>query len=165
MRSAEEISRAIGEHGDAVWRACVVYLAPHDAEDVLQNAFLKYAVNDQAFSSPEHEKAWLVRVAINECKDLLKAARAKNVSLEDRLEGYSEHLLGIRDDSTQSELGVKRILEAMDSLGDPPKTQVYLSLVEGYTAPEISKMTDMPENTVYSWISRGRKRLREVLSR
>ena len=151
----------MSEHGDAVWRACVAYVPAHDAEDVLQNTFLKYAMHDQDFSSAGHEKAWLLRVAINECKDALKAARAKNVSLESRLEAYNDHLFGIQDDSTQIEIGVKRILEAMDALGDPPKTQVYLSLVEGYTASEISEMT---ENTVYSWISRGRKRLREVLS-
>lgn len=163
MRPSEDISRAMNEHGDAVWRACVAYVPAHDAEDVLQNTFLKFAMHDQAFSNAEHEKAWLLRVAINECKDVLKAARAKNISLESRLEAYNNHLLGIRDDSTQTEIGVKRILEAMDALGDPPKTQVYLSLVEGYTAPEISEMTNMSENTVYSWISRGRKRLREVL--
>ena len=52
----------------------------------------------------------------------------------------------------------------MDALGDPPKTQLYLALYEGYTAKEISRMCDMPEGTVYSWISRGKKRLREVLS-
>mgnify|MGYP004488413485 FL=1 len=164
MRPSEDISRALNEHGDAVWRACVAYVPAHDAEDVLQNTFLKYAMHDQAFSSIEHEKAWLLRVAINECKDTLKAARTKNISLESRLEAYNEHLLGIRDDSTQTEIGVKRILEAVNALGDPPKTQIYLALVEGYTAPEISEMTNMPENTVYSWISRGRKRLREVLS-
>lgn len=116
------------------------------------------------FQTQSTKRPGLLRVAINECKDILKAARAKNISLESRLEAYNDHLLGIQDNSTQTEIGVKRILEAMDALGDPPKTQVYLSLVEGYTAPEISEMTNMPENTVYSWISRGRKRLREVLS-
>ena len=164
MRPSEDISRALNEHGEVVWRACVAYVPAHDAEDVLQNTFLKYAMHDQAFSSTEHENARLLRVAINECKDTLKVARTKNISLESRLETYNEHLLGIRDDSTQTEIGVKRILEAVDALGDPPKTQIYLALVEGYTTPEISEMTNMPENTVYSWISRGRKRLREVLS-
>lgn len=56
------------------------------------------------------------------------------------------------------------MLDALDALGDPPKTQLYLSLVEGYGAREISRMCDMPLGTVYSWISRGKRRLREVLS-
>ena len=53
----------MNEHGDVVWRACVAYVPAHDAEDVLQNTFLKYAMHEQAFSSAEHEKAWLLRVA------------------------------------------------------------------------------------------------------
>ena len=85
MRPSEDISRAMNEHGDAVWRACVAYVPAHDAEEALQNTFLKYAMHDQAFSSASHERAWLLRVAINECKDALKAARAKNVSKAIRL--------------------------------------------------------------------------------
>ena len=56
----------MSEHGDAVWRACAAYVPAYDAEDALQNTFLKYAMHDQDFSSAEHEKAWLLRVAINE---------------------------------------------------------------------------------------------------
>ena len=52
----------------------------------------------------------------------------------------------------------------MHDLGDPPRTAVYLALYEGYTAPEISKLLNVPTNTVYSWISRGRKTLQEVLA-
>ena len=57
-----------------------------------------------------------------------------------------------------------RFWGAMHDLGDPPRTAVYLALYEGYTAPEIARMLDVPVNTVYSWISRGRKILQEVLS-
>ena len=70
--------------------------------------------------------------------------------------------LGCTDDRAALELA--RILDAMNELDDPPKTQVYLALYEGYTAREISQLCGMPEGTVYSWISRGKKRLREVLS-
>ena len=59
--------------------------------------------------------------------------------------------------------GLREILDAMNSLGDPPKTELYLSLYEGYSAREISQITGEPEGTVYSWISRGKKKLREVL--
>lgn len=163
MRSADDISRAMTLHGDAVWRACAAYVSFHDAEDVFQDVFLKYALTEASFNGAEHEKAWLIRVAVNACKDVLKSARRKNVSLEDRLATYGEDSLGIRDDSSMREFEVKRILESMDALGDPPKTQLYLSIVEGYTAREIASMTNMPENTVYSWIARGKKRLKEVL--
>lgn len=68
MRPSEDISRAMSEHGDAVWRACVAYVPACDAEDALQNTFLKYAMHDQDFSSAEHEKAWLLRVQSTNAK-------------------------------------------------------------------------------------------------
>lgn len=52
----------------------------------------------------------------------------------------------------------------MRSLSDPPRTPLYLSIVEGYSAPEIAEITGTPLNTVYSWIRRGKKLLKEALS-
>ncbi len=152
-------------HGDAVWRACILYLSPADAEDVFQDTFLKFAMREDRFRDDEHAKAWLLRVAMNGCKDVLKSARRKNASLDERLERRGDEAFasecGIDEGCEQ---GVREILDAMDSLGDPPKTQLYLSLYEGYSAREISRICDMPEGTVYSWISRGKARLKEALS-
>ena len=161
MRPASDIERAIAAHGDAVWRACLLYLAPADAEDVFQDVFLKFALHDAPFNGGEHEKAWLLRVAINARKDLLKSARSSNASVEELADAGREGELGTESDDAELELHA--ILDAMDALGDPPKTQLYLALYEGYTAREISQMTGMPEGTVYSWISRGKKQLREAL--
>ncbi len=52
----------------------------------------------------------------------------------------------------------------MRALDDPPRTPLYLSIYEGYSAPEIASLLDAPVNTVYSWISRGRAQLRSALS-
>lgn len=161
MRESREIERVMGVFGDAVWRACILYLPPTDAEDVFQDTFLKFAMHDAPFRGDEHVKAWLLRVAMNECKDVLKSARRRNASLDERLESCGEEDLGVESGSSQ---GLREILDAMDSLGDPPKTQLYLSLYEGYSAREISEICDMPEGTVYSWISRGKTRLKEALS-
>ena len=56
------------------------------------------------------------------------------------------------------------IVEAFRSLDDPPRLPLFLSLYEGYTAPEIAEIVDAPVNTVYSWIARGKKMLKEALS-
>ena len=161
MRPASDIEQAINAYGDAVWRACLLYLAPADAEDVFQDVFLKYALRGTSFSSDAHKKAWLLRVAINACKDVLKSAHRRNESVEELADAGREGDLGAESD--EATLGLHAVLDAMDALGDPPKTQLYLALYEGYTAREISQMTGMPEGTVYSWISRGKKRLREAL--
>ena len=99
--------------------------------------------------------------AINGCKDALRAARRRDVSLDERVERLGE---GAVDAEAPSELGLREVLDAMSALGDPPRTQLYLALCEGYTAREIAGICDMPVGTVYSWISRGKRRLREVLS-
>lgn len=151
----------MGMHGDAVWRACILYLPPSDAEDVFQETFVKLAMHDGSFRDDEHAKAWLLRVAMNGCKDVLKSARRRQSSLDERIERCGDEALGVE---AGDPCGLREILDAMDTLGDPPKTQLYLSLYEGYSAREISELCGMPEGTVYSWISRGRERLKEALS-
>ena len=161
MRDAADIERAMGAHADAVWRACLVYLPAADAEDVFQETFLKYALHDGPFRDDAHARAWLLRVAINGCKDALRAARRRDVSLDERVERLGDRAVDVE---APSELGLREVLDAMSALGDPPRTQLYLALCEGYTAHEIAGICDMPVGTVYSWISRGKRRLREVLS-
>ena len=162
MRDAQDIEEAVRTFGDAVWRACLVYLKPDEAEDVFQNVFLAYAQHEGTFHSVAHTKAWLLRVAINDCKDVLKVRRRDDASLDAMVEAGETAALGAQDDEAVRAL--HEVLDAMDALGDPPKTQLYLALYEGYSAPEIARMLDMPLGTVYSWISRGKKRLREALS-
>ena len=74
MRSEQEVNRAIERYADTVRRLCVVHLKNEaDAEDIFQNVFLKYALSTGDFESEEHERAWMIRVTINACKDLLKS--------------------------------------------------------------------------------------------
>ena len=68
------------------------------------------------------------------------------------------------DPATQPASFESEVIDAMRGLDDPPRTPLYLSLCEGYTAPEIANMVDAPVNTVYSWIARGKKQLKEALS-
>lgn len=161
MRESHDIEQAIATFGDAVWRACLVYISPSEAEDVFQNTFISYAMHDADFSNAEHVRAWLLRVAINNCKDILKSARKQNASLDELIETGGASSFGTTDDNIHA---LREALDALNALDDPPKTQLYLSLCEGYSAPEIAKMLDMPLGTVYSWISRGKRKLREVLS-
>ena len=159
-------------HGDAVWRVCVLYFRAHtDAQDAFQDAFLKYALADHvAFNDDEHRKAWLIRVAANICKDMLKAAGRRVIPLE--AASCAECAVSVdpatqpasSDPATQPASFSSEVVDAMRSLDDPPRTPLYLSLYEGYTAPEIAQMVEAPVNTVYSWIARGKKQLQEVLS-
>lgn len=161
MRDAQDIERAIGLFGDAVWRACLTYVPACDAEDAFQNTFAKYAQHDAPFNGDEHAKAWLVRVAINDCKDMLRSRACRHASLDAEMQRWGDSLaLETKDRAAE----VREVLDAVDRLPDPPKTPLYLFACEGYTVVEIARMMDTPEGTVYSWISRARKQLKEALS-
>ena len=74
MRSEEEASRAIDLYGDTVKRICMIHLKNYaDTEDIFQTVFLKYVLKSPEFHSTDHEKAWIIRVTINACRDLLKS--------------------------------------------------------------------------------------------
>ena len=129
MRAQDDIEGAMERHGDAVWRVCVLYFRSHiDAQDAFQDAFLKYALSDQMrFNDDEHRKAWLLRVTANVCKDMLKAASRRAVSLES---SCADDAMS-NDPATQPASFESEVIDAMRGLDDPPRTPLYLSLCEG----------------------------------
>lgn len=154
MRSEVEVVRAVERYADMVKRICFYYLKNEaDTEDVFQNVFLKYLLHDEPFIDEEHEKAWLLRVAINACKDYLKSFFRRNtVSLDEINEMAAE----VSEDH-------REVMEAVLSLPEKYKDPIYLYYFEGYSAAEIGKILGKKENTVYSLLSRGRKLLKEKL--
>lgn len=162
MRATADIEQALSEYGPHVWRACALYFScEDDAEDAYQETFLRYALADSTtFTSTEHKKAWLLRVATNISKDMLKSSARKTVPLEQEL---SDSLPDVSDVSSQPGSFSSEVVSALRGIDDPPRTPLYLALCEGYSAPEIAHMTEAPVNTVYSWISRGKALLREAL--
>ena len=137
-----------------VQRVCFYHLKNRtDTEDVFQNVFLKYMLSEETFGDSEHEKAWLLRVAINACKDYLKSFFRKNiVSLE-----------ALNEMEAEGEEDYREVLEAVLSLPGKYKDVIYLHYYVGYTEAEIGKILGKKENTVYSLLSRGRRILREKL--
>ena len=154
MRSEDEAARAIERYGDMVRRLCLVHLKnPADTEDIFQNVFLKYVLSPVVFESPEHEKAWLIRVTINACKDLVKSFfRSRTVPLEELL-----------DQPAPLSEERREVLEAVLALPQKYRDAVYLHYYEGYTAKEIGEILHKNTNTVYTLLTRAREQLRETL--
>ena len=158
-------------HSDTVLRVCSLYFHGRpERDDAFQETFLKYAQSEKAFSDDEHVKAWLINVAANTCKDMLKRSEAKMV------------LLGELDDTARPSWTAKpcepspdmsatsgndladELNEALQQLDDKYRIALYLKYYEGYTAAEIAKVMNMPENTVHTNLARGRSKLKEVLA-
>ena len=162
MRPQHDIEEAMARHADAVWRVCVLHFSERqDAQDAFQNTFLKYSLADKArFNDDEHRKAWLLRTAANACKDIWRATSRRTAR-----QAGAENLAVVEADDPSMQPGSfqSEVVDAMRGLDDPPRTPLYLSLCEGYIAPEIAEMLSAPVNTVYTWISRGKATLRELL--
>ena len=154
MRSEEEVNQAIERYADTVRRICMVHLKNEsDTEDIFQTVFLKYALFPRTFQSSDHEKAWIIRVTINACKDLLKSVfRSRTVPLDTLLEQPQE-----LDEER------REVLEAVLALPSKYKNVVYLHYYEGYTAAEIGQILKKNVNTVYTLLTRARKLLKEKL--
>ncbi len=154
MRSENEVNRAVEQYADLIQRICFYHLKNRaDTEDVFQNVFMKYMLYDGIFRDQEHEKAWLVRVSVNACKDLMKSFfRRRVVSLETVYDMPAE----VSDTH-------REVLEAVLSLPDKYKDVIYLHYYEGYSAVEIGHIVGKKENTIYSLLSRGRGLLKDKL--
>lgn len=154
MRSEQEVNRAIEKYADTVRRLCMIHLKNYaDTEDIFQTVFLKYVLSSVPFENEEHEKAWLIRVTINSCKDLLKNFfRSRTIPLEAVMEQPAE----LPPDN-------REVLEAVLSLPQKYRDVVYLHYYEEYTAPQISRILGKKVNTVYTLLTRSRQMLQEKL--
>ena len=154
MRDEQTLNRAIDRYSDTVRRLCMIHLKNyHDMEDIFQTVFLKYVLSPVVFETDEHEKAWLIRVTVNACKDLLKSFfRSRTVPLDELL-CSSETLPPDNSD----------VLEAVLSLPEKYRDVVYLHFFEEYTAAEIGSILGKNTNTVYTLLTRAKRLLKEKL--
>lgn len=154
MRSQQQANNAIEKYADTVRRICMVHLKNEaDTEDIFQTVFLKYLLSSVVFENDEHEKAWLIRVTINACKDLLKSFfRSKTVSLEEVLEQPAAPNQEYHD-----------VMKAVLSLPEKYRDAIYLYYYEGYSAAQIGKILHKNQNTVYTLLNRAKKQLRQIL--
>ena len=143
---------AIEHYTDMVLRLAAHY-APNlsDVEDVVQDVFEKLLHYNGIFESEEHLKAWLLRVAINRCRDLTRAAHQKDTELDENLPAPDV----LAEDGS--------VLDAIRTLPENYRNAIYLHYYEGYTAAEIGRMMAVPTNTVLSWLRRARAQLHTML--
>ncbi len=155
MRDEQDLKDAIDYYADTIKRICVVYLKnSDDTEDIFQNVFLKYYKSSVHFANEEHRKAWLIRVTINECKDMLKSFFRRNTTTLDEVSEFTT-------DGNVNESSYLR--ETVLQLPEKYKLPLYLHYFEGYSAVEISNILNKNTNTIYTLLARGREQLKKIL--
>ena len=123
-----------------------------DAQDVCQTVFVKLLAEPREFQSPDHERAYILRMAANACKDLLKSPwRQRTCGLE------------ACEETAAPEASGGDVLEAVNTLPPHYRAVIYLFYYEGYQAAEIGKILGVPTATVHTRLARGREKLRTLL--
>lgn len=141
---------AVEKYGDMLYRICLVMLKnTADAEDAVQETFIKLVQRPTAFDSADHEKAWLITVATNKCRDMLRYRQRHKTESEELLQGYFIE----NNDSG--------ILEALSELDEKYRIILVLYYVEDYKIDQISEITGISVSAVKMRLSRGRKLLKE----
>ncbi|MBE6752977.1 MAG: sigma-70 family RNA polymerase sigma factor [Ruminococcaceae bacterium] len=125
-----------------------------DAEDVVQEVFLRYLRSAPAFAGEEHRKAWFIRVTVNRTKSLLGSAWKRRTVLTDESLPLPQPL---------SSTPEGEVYQAVLSLPVKYRTAVHLYYYEGYKVSEIARLTGAKETTVKTWLMRARDILRQRL--
>ena len=153
LRTDEEIIEIYNRHVDTVYRVCFSFMKNRpEAEDMVQETFLRLITSGSSFENERHEKAWMIVTASNLCRDALKKWWRRNENIED----YSSSLIEMTHADNE-------VLDAILTLPNDYKCVVYMYYYEGYTTPEIADFLHCPQATVRSRLSRARKQLSFML--
>lgn len=146
-----DIENVMEKYGDMIYRIALTHTgSPENAEDVFQEVFIAYSEKLLGFKDESHKKAWLIRVAINKCKNIKASSwNRKTVELDENISFENPEELGV--------------FEAVNSLPENYRTVIYLTYYEGYKVKEIAEILKINENTVKIWAFRAREMLKQSL--
>lgn len=130
-----------------------------DAEDVLQEAFIKAFTKIDQFRGEVTFGAWLKRIVVNKCLDFIKSRNEQYTQIQENMTAVEEN----NDWEIASGIGIEQIREAMSKLPDKYREVVQLYLVEGYDHSEISEILGLTNNTSRSRLLRGKGHLKKLL--
>ena len=148
----EQMAAVYDRMKNTVYRTALAYCRNvQDAEDITHDVFLARFRHEEPFPDDESEKAWMLRVTVNRCKNLLKSFRRKfTVPLEDAAQVCV----------TQPE---HEIWDAVNALPARYRLVIHLYYYEGYSVSEIGKITGRSETAVQTQLYRARKLLKQTL--
>lgn len=150
VRSKEEMAALYHRHVSMVYQICLMLMKNvPDAEDATQTVFRKVMEYDKPFHDPEHEKAWLIVTARNECRDQLKHWWRRKREQEEALQAI--HCEPPEED------GLKELIWG---LPEKDRLVLYLHYYQGYASQEIAEMMETNPATVRSWLFRARQKLK-----
>ena len=147
-------SQTVARYQDAVFRLAYSYTkSQYDADDVTQNVFFQLWQTKKTFENELHLKNWLMRVTVNQCKNLFRAPWRAHENIDD----YT-NTLGFEDQQSSE------IFYTVMSLDRKYRTVLMLYYYEGYALKDISSILSIPEKTVSTRLIRARNKLKCLLT-
>lgn len=158
----QKIEEIIEKYADDVLRICYVYTKDYNvSQDLFQEVFIKVYKNIDKFKGFSSEKTWIIRIAINTCKDYIKSAWIKRiVSFDIDNKDYVN-----TDEKVFENIKKQEILKAVLNLSGKFKEVIILYYYYGYDSKEISKILGISENAVRGRLSRARNELKKFISK
>lgn len=147
-----ELCRYIKLYHQTVYRAALGYLHnAEEAEDAVQETFVKLFNTNKQFTSDEHCKAWLLRVVINHSKNLLRSFRYTHTEELDEA-------IPIED------LAERDLADALSALPPKYRAVIHLHYFEGYSSSEIAKILGISATAVTTRLARAREKLKNLMT-
>lgn len=153
MDIEKDIREAVMKYSDMLYKICIVILCnEQDVQDALQETFVRYLEKKPEFHDEQHKKAWLIRVATNICRDMIRfRLRHPNVSIDE----FENVLIAPEE---------KETLKELFELPFKQKTVIYLHYVEGYQVKEIADILGITQSAVKARLMRGRQQMRKAVN-
>lgn len=151
--SKEELAGLYRRRVGIVYQICLMLLKNvPDAEDACQTVFRKVLEQSEPFRDPEHERAWLIATARNECRNQLKHWWRTRRAGEEALETIPWEA---------PEDG--EVWQALLSLPERERTALYLHYYQGYSTEETAELMGTKPATLRTWLFRARGKLKQRL--
>ena len=156
---SREYERIVKENIDTIYRIALSYTkSTQDADDVVQQTFMKLLTKQVSFKDEEHIKKWLIRVCVNECNSLFSTFWRRNVGSTDEMSEEASYEVEFEDGKHEE------LFEAIKELPAKSRIVIYLFYYEDYSSKEIAEILHIKEPTVRTRHVAARKMLRAKLN-
>ncbi|MBQ8830704.1 MAG: RNA polymerase sigma factor [Oscillospiraceae bacterium] len=149
-----DIEAVYDMHADMLYRLALSYLQNNeDAQDAVQDVFIKYATASDIYRDEEHKKAWLIRVTVNRCNDMLRRRKLRtHIPLEEAYDVAAKH------EESDSD-----IMKCLEKIPLKNRAAVILHYLEGYSVEETAAVLKISVSAVKMRLKRGREALQELI--
>lgn len=147
---------AVDSYADTMYRIARSYCRCHaDAEDIVQSAFEKLLLTKTEFQDEQHLKKWLIRVTVNEARNLCSSFWKRHMVSWENFETSQTYDFSYPEQSN--------LYDAVLKLPIKYRSVVHLYYYEDYSVKEIADILHLRETTVQTRMMRARKKLKEML--